>query len=281
MENKRFSVLLTLFVVSFTLLWSASAWTADFRVLILNGAADGANAEAPVLETLTEISGNNFSFEQIGINWQGGSHPVPDSIVLGDAIADGDVDFMQYDIIWFTWNGPGHDGDYFMEGAEEAMLDFVMAGGGVWVSAFDDNYTDAMGRQIGGWMPLDDHPASVLNTADSDVDLTPEGEASGLFSEPNNVNMNAMVLDDNYGNLGDGYIVLAERADNGEPAALRLPYGAGSYVAVCIDARSTFPAAEELLENGLDYFARLGVGINLAVKPTDKLAATWGKVKSQ
>ena len=88
-----------------------------------------------------------------------------------------------------------------------------------------------------------------------------------------------MILDDNYASLGDGYIILAERDDNGQPAAFRLPYGKGSYVGFCIDARSTFPAAEPLLENALAYFASLKVG--MAVQPADKLAATWGKIKSE
>lgn len=264
-------------IVCFMLSWNISA--KEYKVLILNGATDGMNNEATNLKKFEKVEGNTFTYDEIGINWQGKTHPVPGSIVLGEEIKKGKVDFMQYDIIWFTWNGPGHDGDYFMEGAEEAMLKFVKAGGGVWISAFDDNYRDQNGKQIGGWMPIDEFPATVSNTGDSPAKITDEGKASGLFDKPNKIDLDALTLDDNYANLGKEYIVLAERTDNGQPAAFRLPYGKGSYVEVCIDARSTFPAAEPLLENGLAYFARLKVG--MAVGPSGKLAMTFGKIKSE
>jgi hypothetical protein len=261
------------------LLWNASVWARDFKVLILNGATDGKNNEASRLKAFGQVEGNTFTFDEIDINWQGNTHPIAGSIVIGEAVENGEVDFMQYDIIWFTWNGPGHDGDYFMEGSEEAMLEFVKEGGGIWISAFDDNYRDQNGNQIGGWMPIDEFPATISNTGDSPAKITPEGEASGLFDKPNKIDLDPYTLDDNYASLGNEYIILAERTDNSQPAAFRLPYGKGSYVGVCIDARSTFPAAEPLLENGLAYFARLKVGIS--VEPADKLAATWGEIKSE
>jgi hypothetical protein len=149
----------------------------------------------------------------------------------------------------------------------------------VWISAFDDNYRDQNGKQIGGWMPLDDLPATISNTGDSTAQITPEGEASGLFDTPNEVDIDALLLDDNYASLGDEYIVLAIRDDNNQPASFRLPYGEGSYVNVCIDARGTFPAAEPLLENALAYFARLKVG--MAIDPADHLASTWGRIKCE
>jgi len=255
-------------LVCIILLLSAPAWSREFSVLILNGATDGMNNEASVLKSFTSVEGHTFTFDEIGVNWQGNTHPVPGSIVLGQAIQDGQVDLMQYDIIWLTWNGPGHDGDYFMEGAEEAMLEFVMQGGCVWISAFDDNYQDQNGDQIGGWMPIDDFPASIMNTSDSDAQITTEGAASGLFDVPNLIDLNSLVLDDNFAGLGSEYIILAERMDNGQPAALLLPYGRGSYVEVCIDARSTFPAAEPLLENGLAYLARLKIlTVDVDIKP--------------
>jgi hypothetical protein len=279
MDTRRIITWLVCLMACFTLLWNVSVWAKAFKVLILDGAADGKNNEASRLETLTEVEGNTFTFDEIGINWQGNTLPVPDSIVIGEAVENGEVDFMQYDIIWFTWNGPGHDGDYFMEGAEEAIVEFVREGGGVWVSAFDDNYQDQNGRQIGGWMPLDEFPATIQNTGDSATEITPEGEASGLFDNPNKVDLDAATLDDNYAGVGDEWLVLATRTDNSQPAAFRLPYGKGSYVGVCIDARSTFPAAEPLLENALAYFARLKVG--MAVELAGKLAATWGRIKSE
>ncbi len=279
MNAKRIIISLVCFVVCLMLAWNAPARAGSYKVLILNGAADGANSEAPNLVSFEQVQGHTFTYEQVGINWQGTTHPVPDSVVLGEELEGGNIDLSQYDIIWLTWNGPGHDSDYFMEGAEDYILQFVEDGGLVWVSAFDDNYSDPDGRQIGGWMPIDEFPASISNTGDSAMELTPEGEASGLFTVPNEVDLDALTLDDNYAGLSDPYIILANRTDNNEPAAFRLPYGAGSYVGVCIDARSTFPAAIDLLENALLYFAGLSAG--QAVEPESKLAATWGEIRSE
>ena len=86
-----------------------------------------------------------------------------------------------YQIIWLIWNGPGHDESYFFEGVEGDFLNWVENGGFICMSAFDDNFTDADGNQIGGWMPIDQHPATVSNTGDSELTVTPEGEATGIF----------------------------------------------------------------------------------------------------
>ena len=72
--------------------------------------------------------------------------------------------------------------------------------------------------------------------------------------------------------------ILATRDDNGEPAAIQLNYGAGAYIEVCVDARSTFPAAEPLFENILAYMASAVV---TSVEPSGKLSTTWGELKSE
>lgn len=277
MGAKRIITPLVCLMVCFMLSWNASVWAKEFKVLLLNGAADGMNNEATRLKKFEKVEGHTFTFDEIGINWQGNTHPVPGSIVLGEEIKKGKVDFMQYDIIWFTWNGPGHDGDYFMEGAEEAMLEFVKAGGGVWISAFDDNYRDGNGKQIGGWMPIDEFPATVSNTGDSEMTVMPEGEATGIFD---GVDLSALVLDDNFANTDPAYTILATRDDNSEPAAIQLDYGTGAYIEVCIDARSTFPAAEQLIENVLAYMASLRAAVT-SVEPASKLSTTWGEIKSE
>jgi len=252
-------------------------WSGDYDVLILNGATDGLNNEAAFLETLTSVGGDTFSFTSVGVNFPGNTHPIPDSVELGAEIAAGNINLGDYDLIWFTWNGPGHDGDYFMETAEGAMLDFVENGGIVFMTAFDDNYRDANGNQIGGWMPVDQYPATVSNTGDSELTVTPEGEATGIFD---GVDLSALVLDDNFANTDPAYTILATRNDNGEPAAIQLDYGAGAYLEVCIDARTTFPAAEPLVENVLSYMASIRAPVT-SVKPTGKLPVTWGDIKSE
>lgn len=262
---------------TFVFALTSLAWAGDFNVLILNGATDGLNNEASFLETLTNVGGDTFSFTSVGVNFPGNTHPVTDSVELGAEIAAGNINLADYDLIWFTWNGPGHDGDYFMETAEDAILEFVENGGIVFMSAFDDNFTDADGNQIGGWMPIDQYPATVSNTGDSELTVTPEGEATGIFE---GVALSALVLDDNFANTDPAYTILATRDDNGEPAALQLDYGAGAYLEVCIDARGTFPAAEPLVENILAYMASLRAAVT-SVEPASKLSTTWGEIKSE
>ncbi len=263
-----FSLMLTcVFVFALTSL----TWARAFNVLILNGATDGVNKEAAFLETVTSVGGDTFSYTAVGVNFPGNTHPVDGSVELG---ASG-INFADYDMIWFTWNGPGHDGDYFMGSAEGAILDFVEKGGIIFMTAFDDNFTDANGNQIGGWMPVDAHPASISNTGDSELTVTPEGEATGIFD---GVDLSGLTLDDNFANTDAAYVILATRDDNGEPAAVQLDYGAGAYLEVCIDARSTFPAAEQLIENVLAYMASLR-SLVTPVEPSGKLPATWGTIK--
>jgi hypothetical protein len=255
----------------------SAAWSGDFNVLILNGATDGLNKEASFLETRTSVGADTFSFTSIGINFPGKTHPIDGSVELGAEIAAGKINLANFDMIWFTWNGPGHDGDYFMESAETAILKFVESGGLVYMSAFDDNFRNAAGKQIGGWMPIDRYPATVANAGDSELTVTPEGETTGIFT---GVNLSGLVLDDNFANTDPAYTVLATRNDNGQPAAIQLNHGAGVYLEVCIDARSTFPAAEPLVENILSYMASLQEAATF-VEPAGKLATLWGEMKSR
>ena len=88
-------------------------------------------------------------------------------------------------------------------------------------------------------------------------------------------------MDDNFANTDPAYKVLAVRDDNGEPAAIELDYGAGAYIEVCIDARSTFPAADLMFENLLDYMASIVASSTTAVEPTGKLPGCWGELKSE
>jgi len=264
------------FICIFALALASLTWAASLNVLILNAATDGLNNESAFLETLTSVGGDTFSYTPVGINFPGNSHPVEGSVELGAEIAAGSINLADYDIVWFTWNGPGHDGDYLMGSAEAAMLEFVENGGVVFLTAFDDNFTDANGNQIGAWMPIDQYPATVSNTGDSELTVTPEGEATGMFD---GVDLSGLVLDDNFASTDPAYVVLATRDDNGEIAAFQLNYGNGAYLGVCIDARSTFPAAEPLIENSLAYMASLRALAATAVSPADKLPATWSNTK--
>ncbi|MBM3213792.1 hypothetical protein FJZ36_02605 [Candidatus Poribacteria bacterium] len=241
----------------------STAWAANFKVLILIG--DARSKEMDALEAIKSAGAHNFTYERVVI--EGGTF-------------DGNMRGAQ--IIWMPWNAPGHDGLYFMAGSEAKVRDWVKAGGGIWISAFDDNFKDAAGKQVGGWMPIDEHPVTVQNTADSDVEITADGAKSGLFSKPNAADMNAMVLDDNFAGVDKSWVVLAKRKDNGEVAAAYLPYGKGVYVTACIDTRDdgrTEPA-KPLLGNGLFFIASMLSAVT-PVEPEGRLAATWAGFKSR
>jgi hypothetical protein len=242
---------------------ASSAWAGRFKVLVLNG--DARNQESPIVQSFKKVGDHSFEFEEVKI--EGGKF-------------DGNMRGAQ--IVWMPWNAPGHDGNYFMGGAEEAFSKWVQEGGVVWISAFDDNYRDPNGKQIGSWMPIDKHPVVVMNTGDSNVTITPEGDKSGLFAKPNKVDMNAVVLDDNFSALDKDWAVLATRDDNKQPAVCSLVWGKGLYLEACIDTRDAglAGAAKPLIENGLLYLANI-VSSGLAVEPSGKLTIPWAQLKQR
>lgn len=253
------------------------ALSAQYNVLVILGDSS-AQGEADYLKTLNNVEGISFSFEVVPIG-PNSNRPPAGAVEFGKEVEKGNINLSDYQIIWFTWNGPGHDGSYFMEGVEDAIKEFVKNGGVVWMGAFDDNYRDPDGNQVGGWFPLDEHPVTIMNTGDSPVKITPEGESSGLFSKPNKVDMDAITLDDNFASVDKDFVILATRTDNNQPAAFMLPYGKGAYVEVCYDTRDAgrLEAAKPLLENGLYYCAMLVK--SAAVEPNDKLPTMWGEIK--
>ena len=85
-----------------------------FRVLVVVG--DNSTGDPAVLESLTKIEGLEFQFTTVHVNDN------PDN--RGDAnnaIRLSSIVLSDYDIIWFTWNAPGHDGEYFLEDADRAI----------------------------------------------------------------------------------------------------------------------------------------------------------------
>ncbi len=240
------------------LLSASAAFAVDLSVLVLIG--DVREQETPILDTLTSIDGHTFSYEKVVI--EGGSF---------------DGDLRGADILYFPWNGPGHDGTYLMEGSEDAVASWVEGGGMVWISAFDDNYTDADGAQVGGWLPS---TVTVQNTGDSDIDVTADGDASGLFSKPNAVDLNAMTLDDNFADLDASWTIYANRADNGSPAVCSLEHGKGIYLEACIDTRDAGrgATAAPLMENGLFFLAERAASTT-AVDAQGKTATAWATLK--
>lgn len=270
-----FVTILCVFSLSFT----NSSMASEFNVAVF--VSDSSSlAESAVVESFETIGGNTFKYTEFNTA-TGSTRPIAGGAKPVDLVKNGKLKFSDFNIIWFAWNGPGHDSDYFMAGVEEDILKLVENGGVVYSSAFDDNFRDQNGKQIGGWMPIDKFPCGIMDTGDTDAEITPEGEKTPLFTTPNkitNSDLSKLTLDDNLNPQSNEYLALAVRADNNKPAIAQLKYGKGTYIHCCIDARSTFPAATPLMENMLNYIATLGK--SLAVDRSGKLSTVWADVKT-
>lgn len=265
-------LLIALFFISV----SSLSLAGHFEVLLIVGDSS-AMSEANVVIQKTELLEHTFNFTQINIG-PGSNRPPADAEDIEDLIGDSII-LSDFQIVYFAWNGPGHDGSYFMEEVEEDFINWVKNGGIVYMSAMDDNFPSSPGT----WMPLDEIPVIVQDTADAGGEITDVGEASIIFKKPNEIDegdIDSWTLDDNFqpGNPDD-WEIYATRSDNGQPVVCFVPYGDGGYLNCCIDARGTFPAAEEFVENALYFMADRS--IPEAVEPSEKLSTMWGDLKNQ
>jgi len=231
----------------------------SFRVLIIIG--DNRTSEPGILESITHSGGQSFEYETIKVN------PNPDN--YGDqsnAKRLSSVNLKNFDIIWFTWNAPGHDLEYFIEDADRNIVEFVRKGGVVWASAMDDRIVPPDGDRIkepmwkGNWLPVDRHPIKVVNSEDVDVQITNHGWKTGMFNWPNKIDVNALTTDDHWVTKDWSYEILARRKDEEQdPVSFQLPWGDGYYVAFALDTRDATKAsvAKTFIENVLYYLASL------------------------
>jgi len=122
----------------------------------------------------------------------------------------------------------------------------------------DDNIVEGSGWR-GIWMPVETHPIKVVNSSDSGIFITALGNTSGLFSQPNRINVDALVTDDHWVTIDKAYQQLAVRKDNNAPVGIQLRWGLGYYVALAIDTRdqAKAQAAKPLIQNALNYVAKL------------------------
>jgi hypothetical protein len=223
---------------------------AVINVLIVVG--DSRTTEHEILQEFSILEGNNFAFKVVHINPNTDNQGNPEAVKLST------VDLSQFDILWFTWNGPAHDREYFVADADALIRNFVSRGGVVWASAMDDNIIEGRGWR-GTWMPVESHPIRVVNSGDSGVLITAFGNTSGLFSQPNRINVDALVTDDHWVTQDRAYQHLAVRKDNSQPVGIQLRWGAGHYVSFAVDTRDAAraQAARPLLQNALNYVSKL------------------------
>jgi hypothetical protein len=223
---------------------------AVINVLIVVG--DSRTTEHEILQEFKIMEGNNFAFKVVHINPNTDNYGNPEATKLSR------IDLSQFDILWFTWNGPAHDREYFVADADALIRNFVARGGVVWASAMDDNIIEGRGWR-GTWMPVDRHRIRVVNSSDVGVLITAFGNTSGLFSQPNRINVDALVTDDHWVTRDKAYQHLAVRRDNSDPVGIQLSWGDGHYVTFAIDTRdkARAQAARPLIQNALNYLAKL------------------------
>lgn len=229
-----------------------------FRVLIVVG--DNLTGEPAVLQSLTALEGLEFQYTIVHINDNPDNRGDPNN-----AVKLSNVSLSNFDIIWFTWNGPGHDGEYFVEDAEDAIKDFVRKGGIVWASAMDNHIIRPDGVNVteptwrGDWMPVERHPIRVTNSEDSNVTVTEDGQKTGMFTWPHKINVDGLITDDHWVTNDPSYRKLAVREDNGDAVSILLPWGEGYYVGFAVDTRDAHKTAvaKPFIENILCYLASL------------------------
>lgn len=221
-------------------------------VNVLIVVSDNRTTEHEVLQEFTIMGGNNFAFDVVHIN------PNTDNFGNPKAVKLSTIDLSKYDVLWFTWNGPAHDREYFVADADSLIRNFVAGGGVVWASAMDSNIIEGRGWR-GTWLPVHRHPAKIVESNDSGVLITSFGNTSGLFSQPHRINVDALVTDDHWITSDKAYLPLAIRKDNAQPVGIQLRWGAGQYVAFAIDTRdqARVQAARPLIQNALNYVAKL------------------------
>lgn len=254
-------------------------------MLLVSSIANAQRGLVILGDTYTEAEGELIKATIVGAGYQCDIAKINTNVNnrgWADGISAAKIDFSKYALVYFAWNAPGHDGEYFMKGAETAFRKWVENGGIVIMDAFDDNFKDDQGNQVGLWFPIDKYPAKIVNTADSDVEVTDAGKKLGIFDTPNKVDLNALVLDDNFADIkAPECEILGNRKDGNGVFAFQLKYGKGYYIYTCIDVRDTprLTAAKPLIENLLTYALKLIVMGASSVDSHKALATAWGILK--
>lgn len=242
-------ILYTLLITGmmFSSLWASAA---DIKVLYFMDAAPGGrmNPFRTVLN-VTSAGGKNIEYTET------------------DAIENEKDKLGNFDIVWLGFNSISDNGNNHIAGVEKALLDYTKAGGVVFSEAPDnDGFQDK-------WLPS---PISALEDIEH-TNVEPTNAAGDLFESPNKVDLTKIRYDDNFTNYDEKkYTVLAQKATKDRAELLMIENGSGFYLVSSIDTRVTSEDLEKLYENVLVFILS-----SSAVEPEEKLASTWGKIKTR
>jgi len=245
---KRF-ILWTLLLVSIFSLLSVASSIAELKVLVFDSKRFGFFNDFVTVSEFTKVAGETIEY------------------TLTEDLA-GETTLEDYDIVWVGHAEICEDVYFFDRDTEKKIKSYVEAGG-VFVTCDQDN--DGCETT---WLPL---PLEIVEAADHLFE--PTDEAGDLFEKPNEINIDAPRMDDNYANFDKQYIVLATAPGNAADFLL-LEYGRGAYflVAVATESAQEAEAASPLFENILHFIISRDYGF--AVEPSGKLAVIWGQLRN-
>ena len=240
-------------LLSFTVLVSLTAHAEGWDVLVVDAVAEPGLEFQFLGDNVKEVQGQAVNYTQI---------------ITGNLESE---TLGNYDVIWLGWNCSSDDGNYFRQDDGDLIAEYVEAGGVLVTSATDNNGWKS------DWLPA---AFTVLDTGDYALEVTEEGEA--LFSNPNDADPNAPIMDERYASIDEEYTVLAWDASmvGKEAGVLQIALGKGLYLMASLDNRNAGNTQLnlELMENMLNYAIAYAEEAK-AVEPLGKLSTTWAGLK--
>ena len=181
------------------------------------------------------------------------------------------ANLRSYDMLLFGTHGIGGWGAYHLEGIEQDLIGYVAGGGFILVQTSDDAFYQ------GGMFPEE---LAMREADDHDFEVTPDGEATGIFDTPNAID--DVIEDDSYLDVEDPWIVLATSADTGGPHTLLLRHGDGEYIVTSSRGEAEDQAAPNVpfVENVITYLVKR-IRETRPVSPRGSLVVTWGALRSE
>ena len=177
------------------------------------------------------------------------------------------------DILWIG-QGELCENAYFLEAAaEQAILDFVEAGG-ICISVGQDS--DGGRPCETGWFPGE--MTGVERGGVEQFQITNEAAVGDMFTVPNEVT--GAHHDDTWSDMGDGFVHLATINNGADISVSLFDHGQGTYIVSGIENEGAGDVAINLplMENMMLYAARLIETQD--VEARGKATVTWAAVKT-